>query len=341
MQRFMHHPINEAWLATREEAVIDPDQPFIDAHHHFFERAGQTYRAENLKSDIGPDLNVIATVFVQARSFYRTDGPEALRPIGETEFAAAIAENADRIGGPKLCAAIVGYADLTIGDAVRPVLDAHIAAGRNRFRGIRHILAWDRDDRLLNPSYPTSEDLMDRLEFRAGFSHLSALGLSFDAWVFFHQIPRLTALARQFPDVQIVLNHCGGVLGIGGYTDCRDDVFKHWRAAMAELAMCSNVTVKIGGLGMALSGFGFEKLPRAPSSETLAQAWQPWVHTCIDLFGVERCMLESNFPVDKGSYSYVTFWNAMTRLTADLPKAERNALFYGTAARIYRINSTN
>ena len=176
---------------------------------------------------------------------------------------------------------------------------------------------------------------MDRLEFRAGFSHLSALGLSFDAWVFFHQIPRLTALARQFPDVQIVLNHCGGVLGIGGYADCRDDVFKHWRAAMAELAMCSNVTVKIGGLGMALSGFGFEKLPHAPSSETLAQAWQPWVHTCIDLFGAERCMFESNFPVDKGSYGYVIGWNAMKRLAADLTAAERHALFYGTAERVY------
>jgi L-fuconolactonase len=337
MQRFPHIPINEDWLATRREAVIDPHQPIIDAHHHLFDRGSQTYLEEDLKADIGADLNVIATVFVQARSFYRTDGPEAFRPIGETEYAAAVAERASASGGPKLCAAIVGYADLTRGDAVRPVLEAHIAAGRNRFRGIRHILAWDADARLLNPAYPTSEDLMDRTEFRAGLSHLSDLGLSFDAWIFFHQIPRLTALARRFPAVQIVLNHCGGIPGIGGYTDRRDDVFKNWRAAMAELSKCPNATVKIGGLGMALSGFDFEQHAQAPSSETLAKTWQPWVNTCIDFFGVERCMFESNFPVDKGSYSYVIGWNAMTRLSAGLTPTERNALFSGTASRVYKI----
>ena len=341
MQRFSHHPINEDWLATRREEVTDSDQPIIDAHHHLFDRLGHPYLAEDLKTDIGTDLNVIATVFVQARSFYRTDGPETLRPIGETGFAATVAEKASASGSPKLCAAIVGYADLTLGEAVRPVLEAHISVGRNRFRGIRHILAWDADDRFLNPAYPTTEDMVDGLEFRAGFSHLADLGLSFDAWIFFHQIPRLTALARQFPDVQIVLNHCGGILGIGGYAGCHDDVFKQWRAAMSELADCLNVAVKIGGLGMALSGFGFEQLAQAPSSRTLAVAWQPWVQTCMELFGVERCMFESNFPVDKGSYSYVTGWNAMTRLTTGLTPTERNALFFETAARIYKINDWN
>jgi L-fuconolactonase len=341
MQRFSHIPINEDWLATRREAVIDQHQPIIDAHHHLFDRADQAYREADLKADIGTDLNVIATVFVQARSFYRTDGPEAFRPIGETEFAADVAERASASGGPKLCAAIVGYADLTLGDAVRPVLEAHISSGRNRFRGIRHILAWDADARLLNPAYPTSENLMDRTEFRAGMSHLTDLGLSFDAWILFHQIPKLTALARRFPDVQIVLNHCGGIPGIGRYADCRDDVFKQWCAAMAELSKCPNVMVKIGGLGMALSGFGFDQRAQAPSSETLAKAWHPWVNTCIDLFGFERCMLESNFPVDKGSYSYVTGWNAMMRLSVGLTAAERDAIFFGTAARIYRIKEAS
>jgi L-fuconolactonase len=341
MQRFPHIPINEDWLATLLEVVIDQHQPIIDAHHHLFDRAEQTYLEADLKADIGTDLNVVATVFVQARSFYRTDGPEAFRPIGETEYAAAVAERASASGGPKLCAAIVGNADLTLGNAVRPVLEGHIASGRSRFCGIRNILAWDADARLLNPAYPTSEGLMDRTEFRAGMSHLTDLGLSFDAWIFFHQIPKLTALARRFPDVQIVLNHCGGILGIGGYADRRDDVFKHWRAAMAELSKCPNVTVKIGGLGMALSGFGFEKCAQAPSSETLAKAWQPWVNTCIDFFGVERCMFESNFPVDKGSYSYVIGWNAMTRLSVGLTPAERNALFFGTASRIYKIKDAS
>jgi L-fuconolactonase len=341
MQRFTHTPINKDWLATHQEAVIDRNQPIIDAHHHLFDRADQTYLEEDLKADIGTELNVIATVLVQARSFYRTDGPEAFRPIGETEYAAAVAEKANSSDEPKLCAAIVGYADLTLGDAVRPVLEAHIAAGRNRFRGIRHILAWDADARLLNPAYPTSEDLMDGPEFRAGMSHLVDLDLSFDAWIFFHQIPKLAALARRFPDVQIVLNHCGGILGIGGYADRRDDVFEQWRATMTELSKCPNVMVKIGGLGMALSGFGFANLAQAPSSETLAMTWQPWVNTCIDLFGVERSMFESNFPVDKCSYSYVTGWNAMMRLSFGLKQTERDALFFGTASRMYRIKEAN
>jgi L-fuconolactonase len=341
MQRFSHNPINQEWLATRPEAVIDQDQSIIDAHHHLFDRADQTYLEEDLKADISTALNVIATVFVQARSFYRLGGPETMRAIGETEYAAVVAEKSSASDGPELCAAIVGYADLALGDAVRPVLEAHIAVGKNRFRGIRHILAWDVDARLHNPAYPTSEDLMDGIEFQAGMSHLVDLDLSFDAWIFFHQIPRLTALARRFPNVQIVLNHCGGILGIGGYADRRDDVFARWRAAMTELSKCPNVTVKIGGLGMALSGFGFEKLAQAPSSETLAKTWQPWVNTCIDLFGVERCMFESNFPVDKGSYSYVAGWNAMMRLSSGLKQTERDALFFGTASRIYKITKAN
>jgi L-fuconolactonase len=336
-----HHAIREAWLATRIEPVIDPNQPIIDAHHHLFDRPNQRYLAEDFAADIGVDINVRATVFVQARSFYRTNGPDNFRPIGETEFAANIAEKAIASAGPKLCAAIVGYADLMQGDEVRSVLEAHVAAGKGFFRGIRRILAWDSDERLLNPAYPTTEDMMDNAAFRAGFAQLANLNLSFDAWIFFHQIPKLTALAHRFPNVQIVLNHCGGILGIGSYADRRDDVFKQWRAAMAELSKCPNVTVKIGGLGMALSGFGFEQCAQAPSSETLAKAWQPWVNTCIDLFGANRCMFESNFPVDKGSYSYVIGWNAMMRLSVGLTVAERTAIFLGTASRIYKINGAS
>ena len=339
MQRFSHHPINEDWLAARQEVVLDKHQPIIDAHHHLFDRPGQRYLPEHLKSDIGRDLNVVATVLVQARSFYRTDGPEAFQPVGETEFAAGVAEAALTAGGPKLCAAIVGYADLNLGDSVRPVLEAHICAGRNKFRGIRHIIAWDKDKRLLNPAYPTTESLMDSKAFQSGFSQLADLGLSFDAWLYFPQIPRLTALARQFPSVHIVLNHCGGILGLGAYAGRRDDVFKQWRAAMSDLATCLNVSVKIGGLGMSLSGFDFDKQLTAPSSETLSITWRPWVETCFEFFSANRCMFESNFPVDKGSYGYVVGWNAMMRLASKLTTEERDALFYKTAASVYDIKN--
>ena len=320
------------------EPIIDPGQPIVDAHHHLYVRNGLRYLAEEFSADIRSGHNIRATVFMQARAFYRDHGPEALRPAGETEFAASVAEQAEKSGGPRLCAAIVGYADLLHGDAVRPILEAHLAAGKGRFRGVRHILAWDPDARLLNPAYPTHEDMTASTAFRQGFSHLAMLGLSFDAWLLFPQIPRLVSLARSFPETAIVLNHCGGILGVGIYAENRKEIFLKWRQAMAELAVCPNVSVKIGGLGMAISGFGFERSDAGPSSAELASAWRPWVHTCVELFGAKRCMFESNFPADKHSYCYAAGWNAMKILATELTLEERHALFYDSAAQFYRID---
>lgn len=323
---------------ARLEPILDSAQPIVDAHHHLYERAGVRYLADAYSADLRSGHNVRATVFVQARAFYRTQGPETLRPVGETEYAAGVAEQSVKARGVRLCAGIVGYADLMLGDAVRPVLEAHLAAGRGRFRGIRHILAWDADAGLLNPAYPTSEDMTSTAAFQAGFTHLGKLGLTFDAWLLFPQIPRLVALARRFPEVNIVLNHCGGVLGIGTYANRRAEVFAAWRVAMGELSACSNVSVKVGGLGMALSGFGFERWEQSPSSSDLVNAWRPWVQSCIDLFGPRRCMFESNFPADRPSYGYGVGWNAMKRLAADLTASERNAMFHDTATRFYRLD---
>ena len=320
------------------EPILDPGQPIVDAHHHLYVRDGVHYLADDFSADIQSGHNIRATVFVQARAFYRDYGPEALRPVGETEFAASVAEQAETSAGPRLCAAIVGYTDLLQGDAVRPILEAHLAAGKGRFRGIRRILAWDPDARLLNPAYSTSEDMTASTTFRQGFAYLGKLGLSFDAWLLFPQIPRLAALARSFPETPIVLNHCGGIIGVGIYAENRMEIFSKWRQAMAELAACPNVFVKIGGLGMAISGFGFERSEAGPSSAELGAAWQPWIHTCIDLFGVNRCMFESNFPADKPSYSYAAGWNAMKKLAAGLTAEERHALFYGSASQFYRLD---
>jgi predicted TIM-barrel fold metal-dependent hydrolase len=246
-------------------------------------------------------------------------------------------------GNARLCAAIVGFADLGLGDAVRPVLEAHIAAAGGaaatggRFRGIRHIAAWDSDPALLNPAYPTSEDMLATPEFRTGFAHLATLGLSFDAWLFFHQLPRLAALARAFPHTPIVLNHCGGIVGIGRHAGRRDEVFTLWSDGLRELATCPNVMVKLGGLGMALSGFGFEARERAPSSAELAAAWRPWMEGCIEAFGPARCMFESNFPADKVSYSYGVGWNAMKRIAAGASADQKADMFWRSAARFYRL----
>jgi predicted TIM-barrel fold metal-dependent hydrolase len=332
-------------LATQWEEPLDPGQLIVDAHHHLYDRPGSRYLLDDLLADLRSGHDVRATVFVQARAMLRAGGPEAMKPVGETEFANGVAAMcaSGAYGDARVCAAIVGFADLGLGDAVRPVLEAHIAAAGGaaaaggRFRGVRHIAAWDPDPALLNPAYPTSEAMLATPEFHAGFAHLAALGLSFDAWLFFHQIPRLAALARAFPDTPIVLNHCGGIVRTGRHASRRDEVFTQWSGALRELAACPNVMVKLGGLGMPLSGFGFESRERAPSSAELAAAWRPWMEGCIEAFGPARCMFESNFPADKGSYGYGVGWNAMKRIAAGASDDEKADLFWRSAARFYRL----
>jgi len=332
-------PVREDWLATNREEILDPGQLIVDPHHHLWDREGWRYLLDDILADIRGGHDVRATVLVQARAMHRADGPEAMKPVGETEFANGVAAMCASgvYGDVRVCAGIVGFADLRLGDAVKPVLEAHLRAGGDRFRGIRHIATWDADPDLLNPAYQPAEDMLDSREFRAGFAHLAPLGLSYDAWLYFPQIPRLVSLARAFPETPIVLDHCGGVLGIGRFEGQRAEVFEQWSKAMAELATCPNVMVKLGGLGMRLPGFGLEEKPAAPSSETLAEHWKPYIERCIELFGTDRCMFESNFPVDKGGYGYAEGWNAFKRLAGGASAGEKADLFWRTAARFYRL----
>ena len=333
-------PVRPEWLATQQEEILDPGQLIVDPHHHLWDRPGWRYLLDDILADIRTGHDVRATVFVQARAMHRAEGPEAMKPVGETEFANGVAAMcaSGSYGDIRVCAGIVGFADLTLGEAVRPVLEAHIRAGCDRFRGIRHIATWDSDPALLNPAYMPAEDMLSSPAFRAGFAELGKLGLSYDAWLYFHQIPRLAALARAFPETPIVLDHCGGVLGIGRHAGQRDTaVFAAWTAALRELATCPNVMVKLGGLGMRLPGFGFETGERAPSSAVLAEAWRPWIEGCIEAFGPARCMFESNFPVDKGGYGYAVGWNAFKRLAAGASAEAKADLFWRSAARFYRL----
>jgi L-fuconolactonase len=335
------------WLATTVEQPIDAATPVVDAHHHLYQRPGLRYLLDDMLSDLNCEHNVRASIFVQARAMLRADGPEAMKSLGETEFANGVAamSASNLYGDRRLCAGIVGFADLRQGSGIRPLLEAHMAAagGRvdegGRFCGIRHPATWDEDPTLFNAVYPTSNDMLDSASFRAGFKQLSALGLSFDAWVLFSQIPQVTALAQAFPDVPIALNHCGGIALTGRYRDIRTKVFTHWRSYMAELARCPNVMVKLSGLGMPLSGFDFDKSERAPSSTQLADKWEPWVNTCIELFGADRCMYGSNFPVDKASYSYGIGLNALKRLCAYASADEKADIFWRSATRFYRLPS--
>ena len=333
-------PVREDWLAQWGEEILEPDLPIVDPHHHLWDRPGWRYLLEDFLADVNSGHNVLASVFVQCRSMYRRDGPEELRPLGETEFANGVAAmSASGSYGPaRICAGIVGHADLRLGARVHDVLEAHVRAGGGRFRGIRHISAWDADASIMNPSYRPPPGLLADRGFREGFARLAPLGLCFDAWLYHPQIDELTALAQTFPDTPIVLDHVGGPLGIGAYAAQRAEVFARWAASIRALARCENVSVKLGGLGMRIGGFDFHQQPRPLASEPLAHAWRPYFETCIETFGTRRCMFESNFPVDKGAYGYAAFWNACKVLTRAASAAEKADLFSRTAARFYRLD---
>lgn len=332
--------VRQEWLSRWHEEILEPDLPIVDPHHHLWDRPGWRYLLDELLDDLNSGHHIVATVFIQCRSMHRADGPEEMRPVGETEFVNGVAAMSASGGyGPaRVCAGIVSQADLRLGARVQEVLEAHIQAGGGRFRGIRHIVAWDADASTLNPGNSAPPALLADPSFRAGFARLAPLGLSFEAWLYHPQIPELTDLACAFPDTQIVLNHVGGPLGIGAYAGRRDEVFANWRTAISDLAECPNVSVKVGGLGMRINGFGFEEAPEPPSSEALATAWRSYVETCLEAFGTSRCMFESNFPVDKGSYPYAAYWNACKRLTRGASDDEKADLFRETAARFYRLD---
>ena len=331
----------EDWLALRREDVIDPERPIVDAHHHLWDRGGQRYIIEEITGDIASGHNIVATVYVDCRSMYRAGGPEALRPVGEVEFANGVAamSASGGYGRAALCAGIVGHANLLLGDAARAVLDAEIAAGNGRFRGIRHASAWDADASIGGNYSTRPKGLLLDTTFRKGFACLAPLGLSFDAWLFHPQIGELTDLARAFPVTPIVLDHCGGPIGVGSYANRRQEVFPVWQAQVREIAKCPNVVVKLGGLAMRLLGYDFHERPIPPSSEDAAAAWRPYIESCIEAFGPERCMFESNFPPDKGQCSYQVIFNAFKRIAAPYSETEKTALFEKTATDFYRLGS--
>jgi predicted TIM-barrel fold metal-dependent hydrolase len=331
----------EDWLALRQEDVIDPGRPIVDAHHHLWDHGGQRYMIEEITGDIASGHNIVATVYVDCRSMYRAGGPEALRPVGEVEFANGVAamSASGGYGNTALCAGIVGHANLLLGDAARAVLEAEIAAGNGRFRGIRHASAWDADASIGGNYSTRPKGLLLDTTFRKGFACLAPLGLSFDAWLFHPQIGELTDLARAFPDTRIVLDHCGGPIGVGSYANRRQEIFPVWQAQVREIAKCRNVVVKLGGLAMRLLGYDFHERPMPPSSEDAAAAWRPYIESCIEAFGPERSMFESNFPPDKGQCSYQVIFNAFKRIAAPYSETEKTALFQKTATDFYRLGS--
>ena len=335
-----HLPIRQDWLERRHEEIIEPELPIVDPHHHLVDRIETgRYLLPELLADTGSGHNITATVYLEWLSMYRGTGRAEMRPVGEIEFANGVAAMAasGTYGKTRVCAGIVGHADLALGAPVEKVLEAMIEAGGGRFRGIRFITASHPDQAAWGSAIIRPASLLMDRKVREGFARLAPLGLSFDAWMYHTQLGELVDLARAFPQTQIVLDHVGGPIGLGPYAGKRDDVFTTWSGMIRELAACPNVHIKLGGLGMRMFGFTHHLGELPPSSEELAAAWRPYIETCITAFGPARAMFESNFPVDKGSCGYAALWNAFKRIAAGYSAAEKAALFAGTAAKFYRL----
>jgi len=329
------------WLALTQEPILEPELPICDPHHHFWDfRTGripyQRYLLHELIADTGSGHNIRSTVFIEARAMYRADGPAEMKPVGEVEFVQGLAAaSASGLYGPcRAAAAIVGHVDLKLGDRVEPVLEALEAASPNRFRGIRHIVTWDADPRVESRE---TEGVLATPEFRAGAKIVARMGLSLDTICCFPQLPEMVAFARAVPDLPIVMNHLGGLNRTGPFAGKDAEVMAAWKGGMAELAKYPNVLLKLGGHGMPRFGFDWHLRDIPVGSEELAADIAPLMDYCIEQFGPSRCMFESNFPVDKVSFSYPVLWNAFKRYSKTYSAAERAAMLHDTAARAYRI----
>jgi len=325
----------------RDEAVLDPDIAILDAHHHLFDRPHLRYLLDDYLADVNAGHKIIGSVYIETQAFARADGAEELRPVGEVEFANGVATiMASGVYGPcRVAAGIVGFADMTLGDRVAATLDASMAAAPQRFRGVRQIaLSHPNEATLRFLTHRPPADLLNSPAFRAAYRHLGPRGPSFDATVLHHQLPEVAQLAADYPDTTIVLDHAGLAMAMHVGPDGREDVFQAWRRNMMELARRPSVVCKVGGLGTAYWGFGFNERPDPIGYQELAAAWKPYVETAIEAFGADRCMMESNYPNDGRSCGFVPLWNAMKYIVRSHTAEEKAALFRGTAARVYRVD---
>jgi predicted TIM-barrel fold metal-dependent hydrolase len=334
---------NAAWRGMLREEIIEPARPVIDPHHHLWDKPGQTYLIREFFADAQSGHNIRGTVYIEGGSYYGKSVPEMMKHLGEVEFANGMAAVADSqaYGNTLVATGIVGGADLTFGAEIAELLDAQLATASKRYRGIRLITKWDADEALNNSRYVIPPGLLSHPKFRAGFKQLGPRALSFDAMVYHPQLLELADLASAFPDTTINLNHIGGLIAkTRTYREQEAQATAHWQASMRVLARCPNVYVKLGGLGMPYLGFGMDQLERPPTSQRLAEEWGPYFNFCIETFGPDRCMFESNFPPDRDSVEYHVLWNAFKRVAMPYSAAEKHALFFGAAAKAYRLSVT-
>ena len=337
------------WLDSKQEQTIEPEIPLCDPHHHLWDRRSAEpsaapirypkYLLEDFLADIGSGHNVRSTVFVEADAMYRASGPEELKSLGEVEFVqgSAAASASGIYGDSRVAAGIIGYANLKLGNDVRAILEKLLAASPNRFRGIRHRVAWDLDPQFSSSSSRNQGNELTLHEFRTGASVLSSMGLIFEGLVFHPQLFELARFAKSLPELTIVLNHIGGLLRTGGYAGRDSEVIPLWKDGISAVAECPNIVIKLGGMGMPNVGFDWHERDRPIGSQQLADDMAPYIEHCIRAFSPQRCMFESNFPVDKVSYSYNVMYNAFKLLTKKFSNEERNAMLHDNAVKLYQL----
>ncbi|MGH1469705.1 MAG: amidohydrolase family protein [Cellvibrionaceae bacterium] len=337
MKKIIHD--NDDWLLSVKEEILDPDRPIIDPHHHLWTARPNDYLLPDLWDDTESGHNIQKTVFIECHAHYLKTGPEYLRPVGETEFVTEIAEESDRANGKKAkIAGIVAHTDLTLDeDLLIEALEAHSLAGKGRFRGIRQAGAFEENNEFLFIKPRQKKGLYRDQQFQKGVAILGQHGLTYDTWHYHHQNQDFIHLANSAPDTTIILDHFGTPLGVGPYKGRREEIFQTWKKDIAEIAKCENVYAKLGGLAMPDNGFGWNLRDVPPSSDEIVDTQQRYYLHALECFGVERCLFESNFPVDKWSLSYHVVWNAFKKMTADLTEKEKHALFYENAERVYRL----
>lgn len=327
---------DDHWIASLQEEILEPELPIIDPHHHLWVRNGYTYLLPELATDLASGHNIVATVFAECHSMYRKDGTEEQRSLGETEFVrgqAAMSASGE-FGGTLACDTMFGNVDLTLGSAVEPLLERHIEASGGRFRGVRLSSGWHADDKIHNVAEHAGLLLDPRVS--DAINVLKRLALSLDCWLYHPQLDEVAQLAAAHPELTIVLNHVGSPILGGPYRGKTDEVFQEWKVAIGRVAERENVVVKLGAMPIRMPSYtGDRSLP--PGSKEVASAWRPWMETCIEAFGSARSMYESNFPVQKRWCSYQVCWNAFKRISAGASAEEKKDLFFGAAARAYRM----
>jgi L-fuconolactonase len=335
-------PPREDWLSKAlPEPAVEPDLPIVDAHMHLWHHAsGHRYFVEDYAKDVAASGHRIeASIFIDCNAMYRASGPARLKSVGETEFAlgqSAIAASG-KYTDTRVAAGIIACADLSSGELVEETIAAHLAAGNGKLRGIRQRAKWDADPVVAAAVSVARPGLYREIEFQEGVRLLASKDLILEASIYHPQIPDVTALAHAVPEATIVVNHSASPLGYAGYRGREREVHRDWLRDMTDLATCPNVMIKLGGLLMTLAAFDFGAAPRPPTSAELADLWRPYIEPCVSLFGPQRCMASSNFPVDKAGFGYGTVWNMFKRITATYSDTEKKAIYEATAARIYRI----